>query len=161
MLSTTRIFLYFCVKFFDMRFFIVLIFSLLYSGLTTAQSTGAVTFQQQTHNFGEIRQDEGPFLHDFLFVNAGNDTLSISDVKASCGCTTPYWTNTPIAPGDSGRVQAKYSADRLGTFHKTLNVAFTGSSSVTLHIEGKVMPGKRAPEEELPTAMGNLHMKYR
>ena len=144
-----------------MRFYITLIFSILMTGLVMAQSSEPVTFQQTTHVFGDIRQDEGPFLHDFLFINSGADTISISDVKASCGCTTPYWTNTPIAPGDSGRVQAKYSADRLGTFHKTLNVAFTGAQSVTLHIQGKVIPGKRAPEEELQAIIGNLHMKYR
>lgn len=144
-----------------MRAVVILLFFTCIQLNALAQEQEALRFAEDTFDFGSIRQDEAPFIHDFTFVNNTSDTIQIADVQTSCGCTTPFWTATPVAPGDSGRVQAKYSADRMGTFHKTLSVSFTGVPSITLAIQGKVLPGYQSPVEELPTAIGHLHMKYR
>lgn len=37
--------------------------------------------------------------YEFKFTNTGKEPLIISNVQASCGCTTPKWSNEPIAPG--------------------------------------------------------------
>lgn len=35
---------------------------------------------------------------DFLIKNTGDKPLIISKVQASCGCTTPEWSQDPIMP---------------------------------------------------------------
>src|SRR5580698_1591569 len=55
-------------------------------------------FPEDTYNFGEV--SEGPQVtHEFKFTNTGKEPLVLSNVKASCGCTTPSWPKEPILPG--------------------------------------------------------------
>ncbi len=137
-------------------FFLVILFP------TSAQLSEPIQFDVRTFDFGEVRADQGPFEHSFSFTNNTADSIRIQDVKASCGCTVPSWSSKMIAPGASGFVQARYNADRIGTFSKNLQVIFEGSAQpVVLYLQGNVLPSPRSPEEELPTSLGNLHLKYR
>ena len=62
---------------------------LILSGAVFAQ--GALKFESDKHDFGMI--DEGlQAVHEFTFTNTGNAPVILSDVRASCGCTTPSWT---------------------------------------------------------------------
>ena len=123
-----------------------------------------MTFEKDEHDFGLVREDGGAIAHEFMFVNTGKDSLRISQVKASCGCTTPSWTKEAIAPGDTGRVTAQYSPlNRPGSFRKSVTVtANTEPSTRVLYITGSVSPKPKTPVEDFPTAMGeNLRVKYR
>jgi Protein of unknown function (DUF1573) len=67
--------------------------------------------------------------HTFQFKNTGNQTLIISEVKVTCGCTTPDWTRTPVAPGQTGYITAQFnSTGKPGQNHKVITVV---SNSVT------------------------------
>ncbi|HRW21492.1 MAG TPA: DUF1573 domain-containing protein, partial [Bacteroidales bacterium] len=47
----------------------------------------------------------------------------ISNVKASCGCTTPKWSKEPIKPGQKGTIEVVFdSAGRSGEQAKTVKV---------------------------------------
>ncbi|MCS6824599.1 MAG: DUF1573 domain-containing protein [Cytophagaceae bacterium] len=98
-------------------------------------------FIEDKHDFGLV--DEGVNARwDFKFINKGTDTIRLqeTDVRASCGCTTPYWTKEPIAPGQTGMVSAQYnSAGRPGTFNKTVTVSYNGSVVKMLTIKGIVV----------------------
>ena len=123
-----------------------------------------MTFEKDEHDFGLVREDGGAIAHEFVFINTGKDSLRISQVKASCGCTTPSWTKEAIAPGDTGRVTAQYSPlNRPGSFRKSVTVtANTEPSTRVLYIKGSVSPKPKTPAEDFPTAMGeNLRVKYR
>src|SRR5580698_10167170 len=55
-------------------------------------------FPEESFTFGEV--PEGPQVtHEFKFTNTGKEPLVLSNVKASCGCTTPSWPKEPILPG--------------------------------------------------------------
>ena len=57
-------------------------------------------------------------------------------MKASCGCTTPRWTQDEIAPGGAGEVQAAYSTrGRPGPFHKTITVQYESSEQPIVLLE--------------------------
>ncbi|MEL5995394.1 DUF1573 domain-containing protein, partial [Hymenobacter segetis] len=62
-------------------------------------------------------------------------------VQASCGCTTPDWTKTPVLPGKMGVIKAMYSsAGRPGVFNKTVTVTSNATeASKVLSIKGTVL----------------------
>lgn len=107
---------------------------------TAASAQGVLTFEQEQHDFSSI--PEGVMAaHEFRFKNTGNQPIIIADVQASCGCTTPDWTKTPILPGKSGMVKAVYSsAGRPGVFNKTVTVVSNATTpSAVLTIKGNVL----------------------
>ena len=64
------------------------------------------TFPEKSHDFGIIKEDNGPVNTTFDVINTGNKPLLIIDVTVSCGCTTREYTKKPIAPGK--QVKSKY-----------------------------------------------------
>lgn len=122
-----------------------------------------LTFDNLTHQFGEINEIDGPAEHTFYFVNRGDEPIQITHVKASCGCTTPGWTKEEVMPGDSGFVKAKYNPrNRPGKFTKSLRISSTDpSANKTLYINGFVKSKPKSPAEEYPVSLGDLNVTYR
>ena len=79
--------------------------------------------------------------YEFKFKNTGNQAIVIASAQASCGCTTPDWTKTPVMPGKSGIVKAVYnSAGRPGVFAKTVTVMSNATEgSKVLSLKGTVL----------------------
>ena len=120
-----------------------------------------VKFDQKTYKFGNIKEENGPVTHEFQFTNNSNDTILITGVKASCGCTTPGWSKEAVLPGEKGFVQARYNPrNRPGPFKKSLTVNTNAGTSM-LFIEGHVTPKPKTPADDFPALMGNLRLKYR
>jgi hypothetical protein len=114
------------------------------------EKPSGLTFAEDTHSFGDIEKDK-PVSHDFAFKNTSKETILITGVKPSCGCTATNYTKTPIKPGESGSVTATYNAHNPGPFTKTLTVTTNDTeSSKTLYIKGKVV-GEDAPAAPAPT----------
>ncbi|MBC6699107.1 DUF1573 domain-containing protein [Hymenobacter sp. BT190] len=115
----------------------LLLFCLLALGV---RAQGVMTFEKDTHDFGKV--PEGTMAtYEFKFKNTGNQPVIIANVQASCGCTTPDWTKTPVLPGKSGIIKAMYSsAGRPGIFNKTVTVTSNASTpSAVLTIKGDVV----------------------
>ncbi|MCG8384838.1 MAG: DUF1573 domain-containing protein [Cytophagales bacterium] len=130
---------------------------------TLGQRSQEIQFNETTFDFGNIKEGDGPVTHEFSFINRGQDPVTITGVRASCGCTTPAWTKEPVAPGQPGMVQARYNPKgRPGAFNKSLTVSLDSSTEpVRLYIKGYVEPKSKTLQEDLPTAMGGLRLKYR
>lgn len=91
------------------------------------------------YDFGAIQQNEA-VEHIFRFTNDGDQPLIISSVKASCGCTVADYTKSPIAPGETGEVSARYNSAKIGVFNKTVRVnANTSTEVVVLSLRGEVV----------------------
>ena len=106
----------------------------------TAHAQAAMQFEKDNHDFGNV--SEGTMAsHEFKFKNTGNQPVVIANVQASCGCTTPEWTKTPVLPGKSGIIKAVYSsAGRPGVFNKTVTVTSNAvEPSKVLSIKGTVL----------------------
>ncbi|MCV9386142.1 DUF1573 domain-containing protein [Reichenbachiella ulvae] len=116
---------------------------------------------ETTYDFGQVKEEDGPILHEFEFENVGDAPLIISHVKASCGCTTPNWTKDPVAPGERGYVRAQYNPmNRPGSFSKSLRINTNGQPPVVYaYIKGSVIPRVRTIEEKLPTKIGMLRVQ--
>lgn len=128
--------------------------------ITIAQEN--LHFEEKTHDFGVIKEEDGAAEFTFKFLNGTSDSLRVLSVKASCGCTTPGWSREFIAPGDSGYVTARYNTrNRPGKFRKSLRVQTSDGRTNFLYITGSVIPRPKTIEEELPTLIGNLRFKYK
>ena len=99
-------------------------------------------FDTKTHDFGTIKEANGPVSCTFEFTNMGDKPLLIIDATASCGCTRPEFPTKPIKPGKKGKIKVTYSPiGRPGAFKKTVKVKTNGKErTTTLHIEGTVIP---------------------
>jgi len=107
--------------------------------LGTSLAQGVMKFKEETHNFGKIPQGT-PVSTEFVFTNTGNAPIVLSEVKASCGCTTPEWTKTPVLPGKTGVIKATYNAAAPGSFNKSITVTSNAESpSITLFLKGEVV----------------------
>jgi hypothetical protein len=98
-----------------------------------------------------------------VFTNTGDQPVKISNVKASCGCTTPFWTREEVLPGESGKITARYNTrNRPGNFTKTLRITSNAEeANMVLYIKGNVEPRPRTIADDLPTLMGSMRVKYR
>lgn len=103
------------------------------------ESNPQIVFDKMIHDFGEIPQGT-PVTTTFTFTNKGKVPLTISNVQASCGCTTPSYTKEPIAPKKKGEVTATYNAAAVGEFNKTVTVFTNTGTPITLTLKGKVVP---------------------
>lgn len=100
----------------------------------------AFAWDSSNHDFGKIKQGT-PVTHEFKFTNVGKTPLIITNVQASCGCTTPSWTREEVQPGGTGYIKATYNAAAVGNFNKTVTVtANIEGGFVQLSIKGEVQP---------------------
>jgi hypothetical protein len=100
---------------------------------------GAVWKWEKTeHSFGKIEQNKAASF-EFQFTNTGNDPVIITNVQASCGCTTPSYSKEPVMPGQIGKVTAAYNAAAMGNFTKTVTVTANTDKPIVLTISGEVV----------------------
>ena len=131
------------------KFAMICLFASMAFGMANAQDTkkdevpanGAkIRFIETEHNYGTI-QKGGDGKCTFTFVNEGNEPLILSNVKASCGCTTPSYTQKPVMPGKEGTIDVKYNTNNVGGFSKTVTVTSNAVDNprVVLKIKGNVV----------------------
>ena len=81
-----------------------------------------VSLPNSPWDFGEVLQQE-KVSHQFEVVNDGRDTLFISRVKPSCGCTTAPLTRDVVAPGESIWIDVTFNSKKFsGAVNKTVTV---------------------------------------
>lgn len=98
----------------------------------------SIVFAATTHDYGTIVQSsDGSCV--FAFTNKGKAPIVLNDVKASCGCTVPEWTRTPVAPGEKGSIKVTYNTNNIGAFTKSITVNSNAvNSPLVLIIKGTV-----------------------
>jgi len=95
----------------------------------TAWAQPKVSFPDSPWDFGEVLQQE-KVSHQFEVMNDGRDTLFISRVKPSCGCTTAPLTRDVVAPGESVWIDVTFNSKKFsGAVNKTITVFSNDPSS--------------------------------
>ena len=110
------------------------------------KNTADIKFENEAHDFTTITEGTQAS-HNFKFVNTGKEPLVLSNVQASCGCTTPSWPKEPIMPGKSGVITATFnSTGRPGNLTKSITVTSNAKSGIkSLTIKGNVEQAKKEP----------------
>src|SRR6056297_451972 len=144
------------------RGFFILIFSLITVFAFAQQRGSKISFEKDAHDFGKIKEDGGKVAHEFTFTNTGDEPLVITNVRATCGCTTPTWTKEPVMPGKKGFVKAAFDPrNRPGNFNKSIIITTNtiNRSRVILRITGEVLPREKTIEDYYPKTIGELRLQ--
>lgn len=84
--------------------------------------------------FGKLVFEEQEIVHEagmlderaegvFKFTNEGDQPITITSMKSSCGCTVPQLEKKGYLPGESGEIKAIFTfGARVGTQHKRINI---------------------------------------
>lgn len=105
-----------------------------------------IKFDKTTHNFGKFSESSPKVSCEFTFTNVGGAPLIINQAVASCGCTVPQYTKTPVMPGQKGKIKVTYNgAGRFpGHFKKSITVRTNGVVEMTrLYVEGDMEEAKK------------------
>ena len=98
-----------------------------------------MTFVEETHDFGKIKQGE-PVTFIFEIKNISDKPLVVESTSASCGCTTPEKPTEPILPGPVGKVKVVYNAAAAAPFTKDVFIKLAGvDAQKIVHITGEVL----------------------
>jgi hypothetical protein len=99
----------------------------------------SVKFDKDTFDFGVIK-DGDLVEHTYKFRNTGANPLMIDDVIATCGCTIPSYTKTPIAPGQNGEIKISFnSKGKAGNVSKSITVISNADQDrIPLHFKATV-----------------------
>lgn len=106
-----------------------------------------IKFDVETHDFATVKEGVQA-TYEFKFTNTGNEPLILTNVQASCGCTTPKWSKEPLKKGESGVISAVYnSTGRPGAFNKAITITSNAKTpSKVIFIKGTVEPKPVATE---------------
>jgi len=114
-----------------------------------------IIFGEETYQFGELV--EGPKVtHEFKFTNTGKEPLILSNVHASCGCTTPSWPKEPVLPGKDAVILVTYNTQgRIGPFTKSITITSNADQpSKVIYIKGTVI--KPEAEKSVPVEPASI-----
>lgn len=131
----------------------------LLSGFVTVMTAAPeIKFESLVHDFGTFPEESGKVSTEFVFTNSGDADLVLQKVRASCGCTTPDWTKTPVKPGEKGTIKVTYNASgRPGMFNKTITVT-SNAGEKRLSIKGDVIPKAVKIEDRYQHQFGDLRL---
>ena len=99
-----------------------------------------IEFDIKEYDFGDVTEGE-VVEGKFTLINKGKVDLILTEVKPSCGCTTPEWPKEAIGPGESGEIKFLFnSSGRKGKQNKSITIR-SNAEKVTevVRIKGNVI----------------------
>ena len=95
----------------------------------------------------------------YTITNSGNAPLVLSDVEPDCSCTVADWTQSPIAPGESGQINLTFEAETLGHFQKSVAVWTNSEPHIAyLSFKGQVLPEVKDYTASHPYQIGDIRL---
>jgi len=106
----------------------------------TADKPAEFKFEAETHDFGKIEMGK-PVSFDFKYTNVGEEPLIITKAEASCGCTVPKYTSTPIKKGETGVISVTFNAAAgPSPFSKAVTITSNAKTPIkVLYIKGETV----------------------
>lgn len=125
-----------------------------------AMAEAEITWLSTTHDFGAFDEDTKKKMAYFRFVNTGDEPVAILSSTATCGCTLPKYSDTPVEPGDTAVIEVAYDpSGRPGRFNKQVYVRTSASPErVKLTIKGTVIGSAQTIEGRYPVSLGELRL---
>jgi archaellum component FlaG (FlaF/FlaG flagellin family) len=78
-----------------------------------------ITLNKEIHNYGIIEYNSNGNCQ-FIIKNTGAETLTINNIKTSCGCTITDIQQKDIKAGDSSQLTIRYDTKRPGAINKKI-----------------------------------------
>lgn len=105
-----------------------------------------IKFEKLSHNFGTFSETDPVVTCVFAYTNVGESPLIINQAVATCGCTVPEYTKTPVQPGEKGEIKITYNGTGKfpGHFKKSITIRTNGVIEMTrLYVEGDMEEAKK------------------
>lgn len=127
-----------------------------FAAFLALSASAGVNWLETSHDFGAFDEDMGPVSTDFRFVNTSSEPVAIVSARASCGCTSPVYPKSAIAPGDTARITVTYDpAARPGRFTKYVGVTLSDDEPMQkLYIKGTVVGSAQSVAQRFPADCG-------
>ncbi len=127
---------------------------------TQNHSGASLNFEEDKFDFGNVKINT-KVSHIFYFTNTSKKPLRLKKVTASCGCTTPLWDSTLIAPGSQGSITVVFECFPLEKiFSKTITVESSAESTLYyIDIRGKCVDIYKATKEKFSQPLGKLNFE--
>lgn len=143
----------------------ILLFSsiVLFISLSFAQNTeeplpaknSYISFKSVVYDFGTLEYG-AEASGEYIFKNISKETVKLTNVKASCGCTGTEWPREEIKKGKKGTIAVTYDTKRVGKFHKTIYVYVDKAENpIQLQIKGTVLPKEGVTEQPKTSSVKN------
>jgi hypothetical protein len=118
-------------------------------GEVDTSETAKITFDHDHFAYDTVQAGE-VVKHSFTFTNTGKQSLMISNVKSSCGCTIADYPDAPISPGESGAILSTFdSKDKAGPQINEITVtANTYPQRTKVTLSGIVVPKDQETENK-------------
>ncbi|MBR2649808.1 MAG: DUF1573 domain-containing protein [Sediminibacterium sp.] len=117
-----------------------LFFTLLMAIVTTvacSQTKDPLTIQNEKYEFGKITYGK-PVEYIVTLTNTGTDSLTLKNVKAGCGCTTPSFVpNQVFGPGQSIQITIRFDGSVLGRFVRYTDIFLSGGITKQVSFTGE------------------------
>jgi hypothetical protein len=99
-----------------------------------------IQFATPTYDFGKVKGGDA-VKYVYIFTNVGGTTLQVSNVQASCGCTTAGEWTRQVEPGKTGSIPVQFNSGGFsGQIGKSITVTCndTNQRVVVLQLKGNV-----------------------
>lgn len=104
----------------------------------TGDNAFALVWKSEQVDLGKIPQGK-PVTVKFEFTNTGKETVIISNVATSCGCTVADYPKSPIPANGKATITTTFNAAALGAFTKAITVTFANNETKVLNLKGTVV----------------------
>ncbi len=101
---------------------------------------GKVEFEESAFDFGQVKEG-AQVKHTFVLKNSGDAPVIISKVTASCGCTQPEFSKSPILPGGKSEIHVTFNSEgQVGKQQKIITIQSNASNGLTtVQLKGEVL----------------------
>ena len=116
------------------------------ASVVTAKPGAHMTFDSETHDFGDIPRRGGDAEWRFEFINDGDRPLIITQVSTTCTCLKYKYPRRPVAAGKRGHIDISFQPHKTeaGTFHRVVMVYSNSADGVRrLIVQGNSIDNKR------------------
>jgi hypothetical protein len=108
--------------------------SILFIAVAVLSAQPRFFVENKRHDWGTVTEGNKVLKHSFVVVNKGSDTLKITNIRASCGCTVASYDSI-VAPGKTGRIAAEFDIrGRTGRQENTLVVMSNDADSSQIRL---------------------------
>jgi hypothetical protein len=115
-------------------------------------------FDMTSVHIGTLSEDDAPVTYHFRYRNVSKQTVYVTKINTSCGCTAAKFSTVPIKPGEKGVIELTFNPfEQVGDFIKDAFIYSNLSDSAPiakLVLTGKVLPTSN-PWKGYPYIIGN------
>ncbi|MEI2273896.1 DUF1573 domain-containing protein [Sphingobacterium sp. ML3W] len=106
-----------------------------------AAQLGKIEFAESAFDFGQVKEG-AEVKHTFVLKNTGDAPVILSKVTASCGCTQPEFSKSPILPGGTSDIRVTFKSEgQVGKQQKIITIQSNASNGMTtVQLKGEVLP---------------------